>query len=233
MKKLETNADNIAQSRQLGHSTAWPNHGATVAVVPGALGVIEEGLAMDLRRPNPILAYRMEGDTLLKGIAHKVIIRQGGYIVVDLVVFEDTRVHCWHLMSYEEFLECIQSGWIRTDVPEDSTITIDGLAVINHSTPSLVKTTDELIKEVEDSLKELRGGKSRITELYEAIEGFFLNSSEENYQRLFNTYHNLPSYRTDILLEMDSRKDPMKQIIASKEDWVGQDLTGWWKMYFE
>ena len=63
-----------------------------------------------------------EAGSIIKGIGLPAFINNGGYHQVLIGVYEDGLIHCWGLVTLQEFKEHVRSGWVVTQVPKGAPI---------------------------------------------------------------------------------------------------------------
>ena len=63
----------------------------------------------------------------LHGCAVPAIIHNGSYFFVDLEVYENGRIECWHFEDFEGFKKDLQKGWVIPFIPDGQSISIHGL----------------------------------------------------------------------------------------------------------
>ena len=139
--------------------------------------------------------------------------------LTDLKIYEDGKVDCWELMSFEKFKEKVMSGWVRTTVPDGSTVSIFPLGnFVVWNTDLHVKET-ELIKHVKDIIRELQGKPTSSDICRKIFEEYNKKPSDKNKERLRKAYENIPEHnRVYVLHDMDNKDYPIKRILYNDEN---------------
>lgn len=68
--------------------------------------------------------YRKE---LVEGVTVPAIIHNSSYFYVNMAVYEDGRVSCWHLSDLEQFKADLRKGWVLPCVPAGKRLSVHGL----------------------------------------------------------------------------------------------------------
>lgn len=63
----------------------------------------------------------------INGLLIPGIIRNDSYFFVDLKVYEDGTIDCWELTDLKTFIDKLNSGWVKTIIPNGKSISIHGL----------------------------------------------------------------------------------------------------------
>ena len=71
----------------------------------------------------------MDGERI-EGTWRHAFIRNGGtYFLTDLLIYADGMVDCWGLETLEGFAGKLASGWVATDLPEETVTVLQQTAV--------------------------------------------------------------------------------------------------------
>lgn len=73
---------------------------------------------------NPTTVYRKQ---VVEGFSIPAIIHNGSYFFVDIAVYADGRVDCWHFEDLEHFKKDVERGWVEVAIPDNKEISIHGL----------------------------------------------------------------------------------------------------------
>ncbi len=63
----------------------------------------------------------------IEGFAVPAIIHNDSYFFVDLSVYEDGTVECWEMTDLNLFKDKLETGWVKTSVPNGKSISVHGL----------------------------------------------------------------------------------------------------------
>lgn len=77
--------------------------------------------------------YRQQ---VIEGFSIPAIIHNSSYFFVDIDVYADGRVECWHFEDIEHFKKDVRKGWVVPGIPDNNEISIHGLGswtIINGS----------------------------------------------------------------------------------------------------
>lgn len=64
---------------------------------------------------------------LVEGISIPAIIHNSNYFLIQMAVYEDGTVSCWHKSDLEQFWNDLQKGWVVPDIPLGKEISVHGL----------------------------------------------------------------------------------------------------------
>ncbi|NML37727.1 hypothetical protein HHL17_11030 [Chitinophaga sp. G-6-1-13] len=99
---------------------------------------------------------------LIEGFSIPAIIHNGSYFFVDIDVYADGRVECWHFEDIEHFKKDVRRGWVVSGIPDNNEISIHGLGswtIINGSwlfdKESFIDYVLKLIKELNPALENI------------------------------------------------------------------------------
>lgn len=92
---------------------------------------------------------------VLEGYSIPAIIHNGNYFFVDLDVYENGRVECWHFEDFEHFKKDVQRGWISVNIPDNNDISIHGLGTWTIEKGNWHFNKDTFIEYVHSLIKEL------------------------------------------------------------------------------
>ena len=69
----------------------------------------------------------------LKRATLPAFICNGSYFLTDLTIYEDGDIDCWGIVSFEEFLQKVEQGWVTVELPESDNleISIHGLGEVS------------------------------------------------------------------------------------------------------
>lgn len=136
------------------------------------------------------------------------------------------------MMDFEEFKQKLNSGWIRVDIPENQELHIQGLGSVNYNEFLPEKTVEGFIKEVEDAIIELGGGKGRVTLCMEAFKVYLLDDCSTNFKQLKASFKEVPEHK-NVIFEYIDYKDPLIQLMKTGVAFSIEERRYLLKDYFE
>ena len=176
--------------------------------------------------------YRESEGKKIYGEVFYGIVKNGMYFLTEITVFSDGMIHCWELMNFNIFKEKLNSGWIRINLPKDSELRIHYFCIVNVKKFLPEKTNEDFIKEIEDSITELNGGKGRYSKCIELFKNYLLKDTEQNYSDLKNQFEDLPSHKK-VLFEYVDYKDPLIGLMEKKGGFSSEQRKFMLNNYFE
>jgi len=160
------------------------------------------------------------------------IVNNWNYYLTEITVFSDGMIRCWELMDLETFKEKLKSGWIKISLPKNEELRIPNLGVVNVKDFLPEKTNEDFIKEIEDAITELNGGKGRIQKCIDLFKNYLLKDSEQNYLNLKKQFEDLPSHKR-VIFEYVDYKDPLIGLMEKKEKFSVNQRKFMLNDYFE
>jgi len=161
--------------------------------------------------------YRESDGEKIYGEVFYGFVNNFNYYFTEITVFSDGMIRCWELMNLSEFKKKLNSGWIKINLPTDSEFHIHSLGTIKLSEFIPAKTNEDFIKEIEDTIIELSGGKGRRTKCVELFKQYLLNDNKQNYLKLKKGFIDLPSHQK-LLFEMVDYKDPLIEMMEKENE---------------
>ncbi len=64
---------------------------------------------------------------VVEGITIPAIIHNGNYFLIQMAVYENGTVSCWHKSDLQQFRDDLKNGWVVTKIPINSQISIHSL----------------------------------------------------------------------------------------------------------
>lgn len=64
---------------------------------------------------------------LVEGVTIPAIIHNGNYFLIQMAVYEDGTISCWHKSDLEQFKNDLKKGWVVPEVPTGKNISVHGL----------------------------------------------------------------------------------------------------------
>ncbi len=159
----------------------------------------------------------------LKRETLQAFICNGSYFLTDLTIYEDGDIDCWGIISFEEFLQKVEQGWVTVELPQSDSleISIHGLGEISPGYHyQTYKSNEDLIAEVRDILKQLNGLPDSSKLCRAAWKDYQQEPSEEKRLALRQAYEAIPTHKRRYVLRDQDRKDyPIRRVIYPNEDY--------------
>lgn len=160
-----------------------------------------------------------------------VIIKNNGYSLTDLTVFEDETINCWGFKNLEQIKEEISSGRLSQTIPDNAELVCSlGLIKTTKFLPDI--TNDDFIKVIEDTINRLNHRETRSTICETSFKNYLLNPIELNFNKLKDTYNDLPLHQK-VLFEYIDEKDPLCNLMAGREQFTESYRVEVLKHYFK
>lgn len=156
--------------------------------------------------------FREENGKQLSGLMFPVIVHNYYYFLTQLVIYEDGMIDCWGLMDKTEFLQKLNSGWIRIDLPDNVDLYM-GLSKIEVNSFTPEKDVNDFILEVDEAQLELAGMKSNRMIAIDLFKKYLLNDSEQNFSSLSKTFEKLPKHKKALFEYYE--KDELYQLMIN------------------
>ncbi|MCX7747927.1 MAG: hypothetical protein N2645_13720 [Clostridia bacterium] len=157
--------------------------------------------------------YRKDNGEIIIGQSLKAFIHNGAHFLIDLKVYKDGMIDCWGLVSLEEFIEKVRSGWVKASVPEGEEIRIYPLGDFKIKECTCYVTEQDLIKEVKDLLNELNQKPTSLDLCQKAYDKYNREPTEENRERLKRAYEQVPEHNRKYLGDTDTKDLPIRDSI--------------------
>lgn len=127
------------------------------------------------------------------------------------------------LVAIDEFEEMVESGEIRTAVPERTTVEIDllGRAALQDVMPHIDRPSD-LVLEVRETIKRLKGEKDAVDMCREAFQEYLDDPTMRTRDLLRAAYEAVPEHHRMYVGDMDTKDIPVRMIIYGEEE-----IEGW------
>jgi hypothetical protein len=156
-------------------------------------------------------AYREVDGKMIRGTFLEVLFRSGthvgvgtltySYVSTHISVYEDGMIDCWGLVDLDGFKEKVRQGEIVTSIPEGTRIYLGGGAGI-HLTATEVSSTmtaEDLIGQVEDEIRALRGKPTSSDLCVDAYIAYRREPSEAAKARLQMAFEAVPTHLREYL----------------------------------
>lgn len=162
--------------------------------------------------------YRENNGGLILGKSLPIYIHNLSYHLTELKIYTDGMIDCWELVTYEEFRKKVMSGWVVTELPKNTEVSVFPLGGFTATNIRNRVKPEELIKEVADIIKELNGkpDTSKICQL--AFEEYQKKPTEINKEKLRVAYEAIPEHnRRYVLGDMDRKDGPIRSILYGEQ----------------
>lgn len=151
----------------------------------------------------------------IPGTWRPAFIRNGPYHLTELFIYADGMIDCWGLVTFEEFEEKLQTGWVATSLPDGAPASVHGLARWRFGEPRSLLTPDLLAAEVRDTIDQLNGRPDSTGRCLAAVEVFLADRTEENRAAARTAFMAVPvSRRRYALSDMDRKDWPLRVLVA-------------------
>lgn len=160
--------------------------------------------------------YRIIDNQRIEGRIFHAIRFNHKYFFVEVKVYADGIIECWEPFNLSSFNAYLESGKIRVDVPNGTSIHIYNLGEINVKEFLPEKTKEDFIKEIEDCIKELNGKKGRVSKCVDGYETYLLKGDRDSLNALKKLYDDLPSHQR-VLFEIAYYKDPLVALMKTDQ----------------
>ena len=130
------------------------------------------------------------------------------------MIYADRMVDCWGLVSFEEFLEKVRSGWVATELEDGARASAHEVASWTMTEPLAWVDADELIAEVADDIERLNGRPTSGDRCLDAAEAYVDEPTEENRLALRAAYEAVPGHHRIYLGDMDHRDVPVLTLMT-------------------
>ena len=122
-----------------------------------------------------------------------------------------------YLVDTTEFRKIIKQQVITTVVPDDAHVVCSGTYSFRVKEPDCIEPT-EFLKQVEDTLHELRGEPTTTSICVSRFKSFIKSPSDTNKEELKNAYLEIPVHRRKFVLgDMDFEDTPIKSVIYAEQ----------------
>lgn len=170
---------------------------------------------MSLRRRT----CRMVDGALIEGTWRPVFIRNGDYHLTELLIYADGKVDCWGLLDFEEFCDKVREGWVATTFAPGARASAHMVAFWRMTDPVSTVTAEQLIAEVRDEIRRLRGEPASDDHCLAALQRYLAAPCPARLAELRSAYLAVPEHQRIFLLgDMDARDVPLRQLLTPAGD---------------
>jgi hypothetical protein len=161
--------------------------------------------------------YREVDGRMIRGTFLQAIVHTVHYHVTTIRVYEDGMIFCWDdLVDLDGFRQKVRQGQVVTSVPNGATIFL-GTEVGVYLTATDVYAggdTDDLIGQVEDELRELRGELTSSDLCRAAYDAYQADPSDATKEQLRAAYFAVPKHqRPYLLFDMNGRDAAIREVL--------------------
>jgi predicted NAD-dependent protein-ADP-ribosyltransferase YbiA (DUF1768 family) len=155
--------------------------------------------------------YRVVDGERIEGTWRPGFIKNGRtYFLTDLKIYADGVVDCWGLVTFDEFVKKVRSGWVATALPEGGKASARGVATWTFHEPEDWVDEDSLIGEVADEIDKLAGRPDSTDRCMAAVDVYLADQSETNRAALREAYLAIPEHlRMFALGDQDGKDRPL------------------------
>lgn len=158
--------------------------------------------------------YREENGQIILGVSHLIYISNAGYHLTELKIYADGMIDCWEMVSFDEFKSKVNSGWVVTELPEASEVSVFPLGSFTAANVGNSIKPEDLIKEVADIIEQLNDRPTTSDICQKAFEEYQKEPNEANKKKLKEAYEAIPEHnRIYVLGDMNQKDNPIKSII--------------------
>jgi len=101
---------------------------------------------------------------LVEGITVPAVIHNRNYYYIDMPVYEDGSVDCWHRKSLAELKDELSRGWLVTEVPAGKSINIHGLGQYSIKSGKWEFAPDSYLNYLYESVKTMNNSMTGLFE---------------------------------------------------------------------
>lgn len=161
--------------------------------------------------------YRIENSKIFFGASLPVIIHNGQYYLTDIKIYADGLIDCWGLITIDEFKQKLDEGWVITEIPNNTEVSIFSLGSFTASSVINYVKPNELIKEIDDIIKELNDLPTTSKICQRAFEEYQKDPTDSNKEELRTAYEAIPEHnRIYVLGDMQNKDFPIRHIIYNE-----------------
>ena len=152
----------------------------------------------------------------------------GSYFLTTLRIFENGNVDCWGIVSFDEFVQKVEEGWVTVELPDADIyeICIDGLGdIVAGYEFQNYKTNADLIAEVKDIIAELNGLPNSLQRCKMAWFSYQSCPIDEKRELLREAYEAVPRNNRMYILGDQDRKDyPIRAVLAEHDQYLKEQF---------
>ncbi|MCF6405216.1 hypothetical protein L3C95_20095 [Chitinophaga filiformis] len=188
-------------------------------VVKGTrVGELGTGLIYKPDNPKDIFPKRIEGNST--NLFYRL---KNEYYLVKVTVFADLTVSLNRLekpvaLTLAELEELVDKKIILTELPQNARVCIYGLGSFDIGECGYVVTIGEILSQIKDMLRELRGEPTSSHICIQAYKNYVENPTVENKEHLKISYENVPEHERMYLGDMDTKDIPIRMIIYGEQE---------------
>jgi hypothetical protein len=92
---------------------------------------------------------------IIEGVSIPAFIRNGTHFFVDIDIYEDGRVECWHFEDFEHFKKDLDRAWVVARIPDHSEISVFGLGRWTIKNGKWLFDKDSFLQHVEGLIRQM------------------------------------------------------------------------------
>jgi hypothetical protein len=141
--------------------------------------------------------YREQDGNTIKGVGVYAYIHNGDkYFLTQVIIYEDGIIDCWELVDLDGLEKKVRQGWIVTNLPIGTVITLPFMAPGESATLNRATGDDEVefVKLVRDELNELQGKPTTRQEWDKAVESWRESKTAGTQQAALEAYERIPKW---------------------------------------
>lgn len=149
--------------------------------------------------------YREVDGRIIRGTALQAIIHtKGSYDVTTIMVYEDGMIDCWGLVDLDGFRQKVREGRIVTSIPNGARVGLGPDMYLTATDVHSFPGPEDLIGQVEDELRELRGEPTSSDLCRAAYDAYQADPSDAAKEKLRTAYFAMPKHlRPEYLFDSD------------------------------
>ena len=162
---------------------------------------------------------RTAGRARVPGVSLRAFIHNdGAFFLTEVGVYKDGMVDAWGLLTFEQFVANVRSGWVTTELPRHARVSIFPFGDFKLVEGKVGISADDLIAEVADVIERLNDRPDSPDRCFTAWERYRAAPTAKNRAALRKAYEAVPAHnRPYILQDQDSRDAPIREALYGKE----------------
>lgn len=160
----------------------------------------------------------------IEGNSTNVFYKSGDeYYLVKATVFADLRIGLSRIekpldLTFAELQELVDKKVVLTELPPQARVCIYGLGSFDIGECGYVIAIDQILLEIQDQLRELRGEPNSKHVCIEAYKAYLENPTSQNREYLKVSYEDVPKHERMYLGDMDTKDVPIRMIIYGEQE---------------
>lgn len=144
----------------------------------------------------PTKTYREEQGNQIPGLVLYAYIRNAGYHLTEIIVYQDGMVDCWGLMDFDNFVQKVDQQWVVTNLKAGTRIHLPFIAPGEHAVLEADTQADEseFVKEVHDTIQALNGTPTTAERFQKAVEHWRQSKNKQSLTTIQKAYEAIPKW---------------------------------------